>query len=776
MKIKSKIFSGYSIVLILLLVISYISYRGLAVIADRINKVSDVNELAKGILEARRHEKNFIMRGNDEYVEKVLNIIAKLKQQACESKSRFRQHINKDRMDRILKEIGEYEKSFETYVTLEKQKTETLNQMKQKARLAFAEADQFQQEQKKLLNKALKGSEQFVDGKLANAEDANLLLKFIMQGHALRVSLVYQYDENHLEEWKKVVENITEKTKEMKSRFKSEENIQQADRVLQELESYTGAMLRYLETREENDLNILQDAAKSIVAEIEKIRSDQMDKLKKAETGRTAVIEEKLTKANHANRLINWFLDVRVNEEEMIISKDQKYFEVIRDRIEGILSLEKDLSSDFKSDESAGPRESVAAIQAYYSAVVKYAELMRQEEEQDRQMVREAREAQNVCDEACSDQKARIEQQVKWVQLTIIISVGLAIFIGFLFAFLTTEHITRSLMTVIHGLAEIADELAAASAQVSSASLSLAEGSSQQASAVEETSSSLEEMSSMIKLNADNAGHADQLMKEARKVAEKASAYMEKLTGSMDAVSKASQDIFKIIRAIDEIAFQTNLLALNAAVEAARAGQAGAGFGVVAGEVRNLALRTADSAKDTAAMIEDTVKKIREGSELVNRTGEAFFEVTEISVKAGELIAEIATASSEQAQGIDQVAIATHETEKVIHQNAATAEESASSSEEMSAQAEQMKGFAQELLILIEGHGKETAKRGWRRQVAGDRLQVARQKEREQEKEKTGTGNMQPNPSENKEKKSEFPKKTGTEQLIPLDEDDFEGF
>ncbi len=163
-----------------------------------------------------------------------------------------------------------------------------------------------------------------------------------------------------------------------------------------------------------------------------------------------------------------------------------------------------------------------------------------------------------------------------------------------------------------------------ASGQVSSASQQLAAGSSEQAASIEETSSSLEEMSSMTSQNADNAGCADNLMKEVNQVVGQANASMTELTTSMAHISQASEETSKIIKTIDEIAFQTNLLALNAAVEAARAGEAGAGFAVVADEVRNLAMRAADAAKNTADLIEGTVKKVSDGSDLVTKTNDAF--------------------------------------------------------------------------------------------------------------------------------------------------------
>ncbi|MBA4393617.1 MAG: chemotaxis protein [Desulfobacca sp.] len=278
---------------------------------------------------------------------------------------------------------------------------------------------------------------------------------------------------------------------------------------------------------------------------------------------------------------------------------------------------------------------------------------------------------------------------------------GLIIAITLIMAVFITRSITRPINQVVEGLLDSADQVSAASSQVSSASQSLAEAASAQAAGIEETSASMEEMSSMTKHNADNSNQANIMMKNTSTVLDEANRSMAELAESMQEISLAGEETAKIIKTIDEIAFQTNLLALNASVEAARAGEAGAGFAVVANEVRSLAMRAAEAAKDTTNLVEGTVQKIKIGSQIVTKTKASFIEAADSTKKVGGLVEEITAASNEQAQGIKQINTAITEMDRLIQSNAASAEESASASEEMNAQADTMKGFVSQLESLV---------------------------------------------------------------------------
>jgi methyl-accepting chemotaxis protein len=209
----------------------------------------------------------------------------------------------------------------------------------------------------------------------------------------------------------------------------------------------------------------------------------------------------------------------------------------------------------------------------------------------------------------------------------------------------------------------------------------------------------------MIKRNAENAARVKELGGQARHAGDTGVRDMEQMNAAMEAIKTSSDEVAKIIKTIDEIAFQTNILALNAAVEAARAGEAGMGFAVVADEVRNLAQRAAQSAKDTSVKIEDAVQKSAYGAEISSKVAASLEEIVTKARQVDELAGEVAAASQEQSQGIDQVNTAVAQMDKVTQGNAANAEESASAAEELNAQSEALREAVSELMMLVDGRG-----------------------------------------------------------------------
>jgi methyl-accepting chemotaxis protein len=301
------------------------------------------------------------------------------------------------------------------------------------------------------------------------------------------------------------------------------------------------------------------------------------------------------------------------------------------------------------------------------------------------------------------DTSKSIQSAVQSSQMGILIGLASAVLAAIGLAILIIRSTGNILQRVSNSLGEGSSQVASAASQISTTSQSLAEGASEQAASLEETSSSLEEMASMTKRNAENAQKANDLAKQARQAADKGAGDMQTMSSAMEAIKVSSDDIAKIIKTIDEIAFQTNILALNAAVEAARAGEAGMGFAVVADEVRNLAQRSAQAAKETATKIEGAIVKTGQGVEVSATVMQTLNDIVTKVRQVDELISEVASASREQTQGITQINTAVSQMDKVTQSTAASAEESAASAEELNAQAETMKHSVANLLELVGG-------------------------------------------------------------------------
>ncbi|MBL9137817.1 MAG: hypothetical protein JNK85_18255 [Verrucomicrobiales bacterium] len=439
-----------------------------------------------------------------------------------------------------------------------------------------------------------------------------------------------------------------------------------------------------------------------------------------AANAKPEALVERVQKINLVNEIIDAGNTVRLSVWRAQAERDLERVRNTAANFETIQKKEAELRPLVKQDVNIKQLEAITTAAGSYQKAMN--ELVTNWTAKDALAVQRLAVAEKVLEEARNTSAVGMQDTTKIAETAaksmgtannvMIIGLLLAAGIGAVASFFITRSITKPIKNLADSLAASAEQTASAAGQVAAASQSLAEGASEQAAALEETSSSLEEMSSMTRRNAETAGKVKELGAEARQAGDHGVEDMNAMTKAMDAIKTSSDDIAKIIKTIDEIAFQTNILALNAAVEAARAGEAGMGFAVVADEVRGLAQRCAQAAKETAAKIEDAVQRSTAGAEISGKVAQSLQVIVAKARDVDSLSGEVAAASQEQSQGISQVNTAVTQMDKVTQSNAANAEESASAAEEMASQAAALKEAVSELLQLVDGHSHLVAHAG----------------------------------------------------------------
>lgn len=286
-----------------------------------------------------------------------------------------------------------------------------------------------------------------------------------------------------------------------------------------------------------------------------------------------------------------------------------------------------------------------------------------------------------------------------WMSWSSILLVCLAT----LFSIRVLTDINRTLRSSVVRLFDITNQVSGSASQVASASQSLAQGASKQAASIEETAASSQEVSSMAERNSSSATEAAELVTSSRKRFEQAEQALQGTVSAMAEIAVSANKISGIIRVIDDIAFQTNILALNAAVEAARAGEAGMGFAVVADEVRNLAQRSARAARETAELIDESIRSSADGKARVDTVATAIQSISEETISIKQLIDNVSGESTQQASNVKDIGRAIHQIERVTQTNAASAQESASAAQELAAQARMLRSIVEDLAAAVGG-------------------------------------------------------------------------
>ena len=545
--------------------------------------------------------------------------------------------------------------------------------------------------------------------KVETADDANRLVKFSLNVGINSKDYAGTGSQTAKANLPVILQDIYKQIDETKEKLNDAADKAKMDQIKKFAQEYEGYFNQFVKNQEEDIVNtrtVMIDSADSFVLLCEQMNEKQSTDLELAvQNGADAqTIANETHQVNDSTALKEMAYQARIIEKNFQLYHTNQYVTEMKNHMTTIYSKIQEAKSILQSQDDKNLYTNLEqAARDYQTAFDDNIEAFNTSQTLTAQLTRSRESFQSETEELRTLQAEEMQAtQNSTIMLVLVLSV-VGVIIGIVIALMIVRSIVGPLTKINNNLRDGAEQVASASEQLSAASQQLAEGSSEQASSLEETSATLDESNSMLQQTADNTAKATEIAQVAAKASDKGSQEMKEMMASMKQIKDSSGELSKIIKVIDDIAFQTNLLSLNAAVEAARAGEAGAGFAVVAEEVRNLAQRSAKAAQDTTEIIEKNVQLSESGVNVAQKVQEALQEINTQSNELSKLIDQINSASREQTQGISQINQAVNQMEQVTQQNAANAEETASSSEEMSAQAESLNDIVLQLNEMITG-------------------------------------------------------------------------